>query len=412
MNQKLNIAYIFETVPEDGGNFQTEITNALRLKKIEDQSIKVKFFSNNKKNLQIINSHNLRPILLEKKNISFLLLIFYKFIQNKKIKKILNFLFGINKLEKKLIKEKIDIVHFNGMSPLALQLKKINFGVSFWDSGHLQYPQFPESRNNYYSFENKEYLYKLLLKKSSYVITDSIENKLNLIKQYNVEENKINLIYSEPAIDLLKINENKIASKKEIKSKFDIKNQEYIFYPAQFWPHKNHVYILEAISILKKKFNKDISVVFAGKNKFNNLNHIKNISNSLEINDHVTYAGFVNSEDLYFLYKHAIALVIPTYFGPTNHLPIEGFFVGTPVIYSDLWSETEQVKGAVLSIDLKNANSLSSKIIDLIDNQDIRNEIIHKGKQKYNELSVKIKENPRVFKNLFNTFSIINRNWE
>jgi len=206
MNQKLNIAYIFETVPEDGGNFQTEITSALRLKKIEDQSIKVKFFSNNKKNLQIINSHNLRPILLEKKNISFLLLIFYKFIQNKKIKKILNFLFGINKLEKKLIKEKIDIVHFNGMSPLALQLKKINFGVSFWDSGHLQYPQFPESRNNYYSFENKEYLYKLLLKKSSYVITDSIENKLKLIKQYNVEENKINLIYSEPAIDLLKIN--------------------------------------------------------------------------------------------------------------------------------------------------------------------------------------------------------------
>ena len=76
MNQKLNIAYIFETVPEDGGNFQTEITSALRLKKIEDQSIKVKFFSNNKKNLQIINSHNLRPILLEKKNISFFLLIF------------------------------------------------------------------------------------------------------------------------------------------------------------------------------------------------------------------------------------------------------------------------------------------------------------------------------------------------
>ena len=58
---------------------------------------------------------------------------------------------------------------------------------------------------------------------------------------------------------------------------------------------------MEAISILKKKFNKDISVVFAGKNKFNNLNHIKNISNSLKINEHVTYAGFVNSEDFEFI---------------------------------------------------------------------------------------------------------------
>ena len=28
---KLNIAYIFESMPEDGGNFQTELSNAIRL---------------------------------------------------------------------------------------------------------------------------------------------------------------------------------------------------------------------------------------------------------------------------------------------------------------------------------------------------------------------------------------------
>ena len=59
----------------------------------------------------------------------------------------------------------------------------------------------------------------MLLKKSSYIITDSIENKDNLLKQCNVDEKKINLIYSEPASDLLNIDEKKVLSKKEISIK-------------------------------------------------------------------------------------------------------------------------------------------------------------------------------------------------
>ena len=43
MKDKLNIAYIFETMPEDGGNFQTEITSAIRLQNVEDKNINIKF---------------------------------------------------------------------------------------------------------------------------------------------------------------------------------------------------------------------------------------------------------------------------------------------------------------------------------------------------------------------------------
>ena len=393
MKDKLNIAYIFETMPEDGGNFQTEITSAIRLQNVEDKNINIKFFSTNKKNIEILNSYDFNPILLNKKNINFLLLIIFKFLVTPKIKKIFNLLFGITKLEKELLKRKIDIVHFNGMSALAMQLDKLNFGVTFWDSGHLQFPQFPESRKNYHSFESREYLYNLLLKKSSYIITDSVENKDNLIKQYNVDEKKINLIYSEPAADLLKVDKEKTLTKKEILDKFDIKNKEYIFYPAQYWPHKNHVYIIEALSILKKEYGKNLSVVFTGKNKFNNLNYIKKITEELNLQDNVTFKNFVESNDLYYLYKYALAITVPTYLGPTNHLPVEGFYIGTPVLYSDLWSETEQVKGAVLSFDLKNANSLSLKIIDLLDQKDLRDTMINKGKEKYSEILKRINKN-------------------
>ena len=56
MKNKLNIAYIFESMPEDGGNFQTEISSAIRLQEIKDKDIYIEFFSTNKKNIKVLNS--------------------------------------------------------------------------------------------------------------------------------------------------------------------------------------------------------------------------------------------------------------------------------------------------------------------------------------------------------------------
>ena len=155
-----------------------------------------------------------------------------------------------------------------------------------------------------------------------------------------------------------------------------------------------------------------MSVVFTGKNKFNNLNYIKKITEELNLQDNVTFKNFVESNDLYYLYKYALAITVPTYLGPTNHLPVEGFYIGTPVLYSDLWSETEQVKGAVLSFDLKNANSLSLKIIDLLDQKDLRDTMINKGKEKYSEILKRINKNQTKLKDIFKSFLIINKNWK
>ena len=53
-----------------------------------------------------------------------------------------------------------------------------------------------------------------------------------------------------------------------IKNIYNLKN-DYIYYPAQFWAHKNHIYILKAIKILREMKNIDVDVVFSGSNKGN-----------------------------------------------------------------------------------------------------------------------------------------------
>jgi glycosyltransferase involved in cell wall biosynthesis len=49
------------------------------------------------------------------------------------------------------------------------------------------------------------------------------------------------------------------------------------------------------------------------------------------------------------LYENAMAVVMPTYFGPTNLPPIEAWTLGVPVIYSKHLSE--QAGNAALLVD-------------------------------------------------------------
>ena len=50
-----------------------------------------------------------------------------------------------------------------------------------------------------------------------------------------------------------------ITTKKTLK--FNLKNKRYIFYPATFWPHKNHQYLIDVAKIFKRD-KKRISYLF------------------------------------------------------------------------------------------------------------------------------------------------------
>ena len=74
----------------------------------------------------------------------------------------------------------------------------------------------------------------------------------------------------------------------------------------------------------------------------------------MNLENKVRFAGFVDDEELPFLYSQSIALVMPTYFGPTNIPPLEAFKINVPVLYSDLPGLRDQVGKAAMLIDLKN----------------------------------------------------------
>ena len=94
----------------------------------------------------------------------------------------------------------------------------------------------------------------------------------------------------------------------------------------------------------------------------------------------------MDNADIVTLYENSIALVMPTYFGPTNIPPLEAFTLGTPVLYSDLPGLREQVGNSALLLNLKDPSSMSKNIYKLINDLELRDKLIILGKKRIKEI--------------------------
>lgn len=162
---------------------------------------------------------------------------------------------------------------------------------------------------------------------------------------------------------------------------------KYIFYPAQFWKHKNHINLIRAVEILKNEIE-SIQLVLVGSEK-NNLNEIKRYIANAGLENNVTILGFVDNENIIYLYRHAVAMIMPSYFGPTNIPPLEAMALGCPVAVSDKYAMPEQVGDAGLLFDPDSPSEIADCILRLWTDEALREELRQRGYQKVNRWTKK-----------------------
>ena len=89
-----------------------------------------------------------------------------------------------------------------------------------------------------------------------------------------------------------------------------------------------------------------------------------------DLGDQVSFLDFVSNDDLFHLYKNTRALLMPTYFGPTNIPPIEAVEMNIPIIYSDDKYVKEQFQNATYKLDLDNVDSLVDVLLKFATNKE------------------------------------------
>jgi len=284
--------------------------------------------------------------------------------------------FSQQQMELLIDENKIDLMVY----PFWFDYPTINrpFIIFYWDAAHRYLSFMPDL-----AVRNVEAVFKPALEKAFKVIVPNKAaiDELESLYKFGQRSSKCSIIpFSFPPPDL------------DSSDRFDCKLKEtgingpFIFYPAGFWPHKNHVIIVDAIHELNMRGN-HINVVMTGPDR-GNYEYIKSLIIDKGMENQFHYLGFVEREYLCYLYQNCIALVYPSIVGPNNYPPIEAASLGCPVLLSDIPGHREQMQDAALFFDKFSPIDLADKIMILHNEKDLRMDLIKKGKELVRDLTM------------------------
>jgi glycosyltransferase involved in cell wall biosynthesis len=292
--------------------------------------------------------------------------------------------------EKRLMKNGIDIVYFTTASIWHLLLCKLPFIITIFDGCHRDAPEFDEVRE-FGEFERRELLFRSASTKAVLVVANTAELIEDLGRRYALEPSRAVCIPFSPSTYVSRSKIKDTATDAEILEKYRLQ-PGYLFYPAQFWSHKNHATLLAAIALLRDEGSAH-KLVLCGSNR-GARKRIDELIAHHGLADMVSIIGFVDSAELGALYRAATALVMPSYFGPANLPPLEAWTVGTPVIYPEAFKSF--VGNAAALFDYDSPRSLADAIA-LVGSQETRASLRRAGDVRLQHFAEQIKIGRRQF---------------
>jgi glycosyltransferase involved in cell wall biosynthesis len=321
----MKIALILESLVSAGGAYAQAIATILQIQRICAGTHEVVVYTTHMENLDALKGMKLtvihRKFILADRLIGMLALnpIWHFLVLRKKI---------IGPFESALLDDGVDLAYFLTQSSSAACLTGLNFMTTVFDLAHRDHPEFPEV-GNAGVFHDRERHFRNNLVRAITIVTASEKLSQSIAYRYGVDAERLLAMPFSVPDGLTATHPLDIST---ILQAYDLE-AGYFFYPAQFWAHKNHIRILEAMLRLQNTGIR-CRAVFAGGDQ-GNLVHIQAFITHHSLTDDVKILGFVPAEHLPGLYMGSCALLMPSYFGPTNLPPLEAWHFGKPVIYSN-----------------------------------------------------------------------------
>lgn len=180
----------------------------------------------------------------------------------------------------------------------------------------LNYPWIPDLQEIHYP-ENFSFISQIVRKMRIFFCTKYSTNILVSSKTVRNDLKKVS--YSafmksyliKHVVDVPNL--NKIKSLKYLKKKYNIK-KDFFFLPNHYWVHKNHIVVLQALNLFKKKIN--FQIVSTGNfSDHRDPNHTKKIKNFIDLNNlskKYLILNVIPYLDMMSLMYHSISLINPS----------------------------------------------------------------------------------------------------
>lgn len=234
--------------------------------------------------------------------------------------------------------------------------------LSIHDIQHRVFPQFFIGIEQTY----REFLCELSIRHTQFIQVSSNFIKNDLLQHFDFLKEKQLLLLRE-GVDLHFFN-NSDKTENQILKKYSLPN-EYLFYPAQLWSHKNHITLLKALKRIKERTGIELPLVLTG-GKYSSANIILKFISENNMKN-IFFLGSVPFEDIKQLHLNA-KFLISTSLYESSCLPIlEAMACGVPVIASAIPPNMEMAEVFQLNLyETNNAEQLASVIHDCWNNSE------------------------------------------
>ena len=251
-----------------------------------------------------------------------------------------------------LRRQKMDVISHQQSPARCMGLYNIGWIPDFQ---HKYLPDFFTVKE----LQTRERAFALLAEKMDIVILSSQTAKDDFIKYYPQYAEKARVLRFVPAIDF-----SARRTMAEVKEKYALP-EKFFFLPNQYWVHKNHKILLEALRILKQQ-GKFVCVVSTGNTKdYRNPSHfaaLKEWIGKYDIGDRYIILGMVPYADVQFLAEAAWAYINPSLFEGWSTTVEEAKYRGKAILLSDLPVHREQAPQKGVYFDPADPDELADKM--------------------------------------------------
>jgi glycosyltransferase involved in cell wall biosynthesis len=256
---------------------------------------------------------------------------------------------------------------------LALLHTSKPFAYTLHDLQEIYYPE-------NFSWSQRAWRYQVhsqLLRRARRVICESRLVRADIIRSFSVPEQRT-VVMAAPPLRHFLVNETDDRFR-AARIRLQLP-EKFLFYPAQFWAHKNHLRLIDAFREVVAEVP-DLKLILSGK-KSDGYEAVMSAINKFGLSDQVRHLGYVKQDDLEAIYRLATALVMPSLFESVSIPIYEAFQVGTPVAASGILAIPEQVGDAGLLFDPRSVASIKEAILRIVKDPEAARLLGRRGRER------------------------------
>ena len=238
----------------------------------------------------------------------------------------------------------------------------------------LNFEHFPEYMpwlwRKYYRYFTPKYA-----KKAKRIATVSEYSKSDIVLQYGVESEKVDVVYNGSNDNFKPVSDK---DKTETKIRFS-NGADYFVFVGALNPRKNLKNIFEAFDKFKSDQETNVKFLVVGEKMYWS-DDIKAAFETMEHKSDVVFTGRLEPDDLSKVVGSSIALLYVSVFEGFGIPIVEAFNAEVPVITSNVTSMPEIAADAALMVDPKSIEQIATAMDKVYNDSDFAASLVEKGK--------------------------------